>query len=31
MINHGKDVKIFSCNANPELSEKIANELDLKV
>ena len=31
MINHGKDVKIFSCNANPELAEKIAQELDLKV
>ena len=31
MINHGKDVKIFSCNANPELAEKIAKELDLKV
>ena len=31
MINHGKDVKIFACNANPDLAEKIANELDLKV
>ncbi len=31
MINHGKDVKIFACNANPDLAEKIAAELDLKV
>ncbi len=31
MINHGKDVKIFSCNSNPDLAEKIAKELDLKV
>ena len=31
MINHGKDVKIFACNANPDLAERIANELDLKV
>ena len=31
MINHGKDVKIFSCNANPELAEKIAKELGLSV
>ena len=31
MINHGKDVKIFACNANPDLAEKIANALDLKV
>lgn len=31
MINHGKDVKIFACNANPDLAQKIANALDLKV
>jgi len=31
MINHGKDVKIFACNANPDLAEKIASVLDLKV
>lgn len=31
MINHGKDVKIFACNANPELAEKIAKELGLSV
>ena len=31
MINHGKDVKIFACNANPNLAAKIAKELDLKV
>ena len=30
MINHGKDVKIFACNANPNLAAKIAKELDLK-
>ena len=28
MINHGKDVKIFACNANPDLAEKIAAELE---
>lgn len=31
MINHGKDVKIFACNANPSLAAKIAQELGLKV
>ena len=31
MITHGKDVKIFACNANPNLAAKIAKELDLKV
>ena len=31
MINHGKDVKIFACNANPNLAAKIAKELDLEV
>ncbi len=31
MVNHGKDVKIFACNANPDLAEKIASELNLKV
>ena len=31
MINHGKDVKIFSCNSNPALAEKIAKELGLPV
>ena len=29
MINHGKDVKIFSCNANKALAAKIADELEL--
>lgn len=31
MIHHGKDVKIFACNANPNLAAKIAQELNLKV
>ncbi len=31
MINHGKDVKIFACNASPKLAEKIADNLGLKV
>lgn len=31
MINHGKDVKIFACNANPDLAAKIAKELNLPV
>ncbi len=29
MINHGKDVKIFTCNASPDLAAKIAQELGL--
>ena len=29
MINHGKDVKIFTCNASPNLAAKIAQELGL--
>ena len=24
MVNHGKDVKIFACNSNPQLAAKIA-------
>lgn len=31
MINHGKDVKIFACNSNPNLADKIAKQLDLTV
>ena len=31
MITHGKDVKIFTCNANPELAQKIAQCLGLGV
>ena len=31
MINHGKDVKIFTCNANKTLAAKIADELELPV
>ena len=31
MINHGKDVKIFACNSNPNLAERIAKELNLKL
>ncbi len=31
MITHGKDVKVFTCNANPELAQKIAQCLGLGV
>ncbi len=31
MITHGKDVKIFTCNANPDLAQKIAQCLGLGV
>ncbi len=31
MVNHGKDVKIFACNSNHELAEKIANCLGIKL
>jgi len=31
MISHGKDVKIFTCNAAPELAQKIAQCLGLGV
>ncbi len=31
MVNHGKDVKIFACNSNPELAEKIAASLGMKL
>ncbi len=31
MIAHGKDVKIFTCNANPDLAQKIAQCLGLGV
>lgn len=31
MINHGKDVKIFTCNANKTLASKIAAELKLPI
>ncbi len=31
MINHGKDVKIFACNANRNLAGKIAKELGLSL
>ncbi len=31
MVNHGKDVKIFACNSNPELAEKIASNLGMKL
>lgn len=29
MISHGKDIKIFSGNSNPELAKAICKELDL--
>lgn len=31
MVNHGKDVKIFACNSNHELAEKIAENLGTKL
>lgn len=31
MVNHGKDVKIFSCNSNHQLAEKIAANLGMKL
>ncbi len=31
MITHGKDVKIFTCNSNPDLAQKIAQCLGLRV
>ena len=31
MVNHGKDVKIFSCNSNHQLAEKIAANLGVKL
>ena len=31
MIAHGKNIKIFAANANPELAEKIAEKLELPV
>ncbi len=31
MVNHGKDVKIFACNSNHALAEKIAAELGMKL
>ena len=29
MISHGKDIKIFSGNSNPELAKAICKELGL--
>jgi len=31
MVNHGKDVKIFACNSNHKLAEKIAANLGMKL
>ena len=31
MVNHGKDVKIFSCNSNHALAEKIAANLGMEL
>lgn len=31
MVNHGKDVKIFACNSNPELAKKIAENLGMEL
>jgi len=31
MVNHGKDVKIFACNSNHQLAEKIAANLGMKL
>ena len=31
MVNHGKDVKIFACNSNPQLAEKIAANLGMEL
>ena len=31
MISHGKDIKIFSGNSNPELAKSIANILGVEV
>ena len=31
MVNHGKDVKIFSCNSNPQLAAKIAANLGMEL
>jgi len=31
MVNHGKDVKIFACNSNPALAEKIAANLGMEL
>jgi len=31
MVNHGKDVKIFSCNSNHVLAEKIAANLGMEL
>ncbi len=31
MVNHGKDVKIFACNSNPQLAAKIAANLDMEL
>lgn len=31
MVNHGKDVKIFACNSNHQLAEKIAANLGMEL
>ncbi len=31
MVNHGKDVKIFACNSNPQLAAKIAASLGMEL
>ena len=31
MVNHGKDVKIFACNSNRQLAEKIAANLGMEL
>ncbi len=31
MVNHGKDVKIFACNSNHALAEKISAELGMQL
>ena len=31
MVNHGKDVKIFTCNSNPQLAAKIAANLGMEL
>ena len=31
MVNHGKDVKIFACNSNPQLAAKIAANLGMEL
>ena len=30
MISHGKDIKVFSGNANPKLAEEICKLIDRK-